>query len=116
MRSTARANFLPRQNTRDRFLRASDLALRQHAPRSPRPDTIPSARGHPPDSQTPRDTPPPPTSPAARHSKTPALLPRPTDPSSAPPATPAAPVAQPILLALSREGSVRRRVVLHSRD
>src|SRR5713101_7672015 len=102
MRSTARANFLPRQNTRDRFLRASDLALRQHAPRSPRPDTIPSARGHPPDSQTPRDTPPPPTSPAARHPKTPAPLPRPRDLSSAPPTRVAAPVAQPIVAVRQR--------------
>src|SRR5712692_3309051 len=101
---------------RGRFPRAAALARPRRALHSLRRDTIPSARGHLPESQTPRDTPPPPSSPAARHPKTPALLPRPTDPSSAPPATPAAPVAQPILLALSREGSARRRVVLHSRD
>src|SRR6266700_2897050 len=92
-------NSPPRRNTRDQFRRARPRVRPLRAPHSRRRDTVPSTHAHLRVSQTPRDTPPLPASPVGCHSTTPVLLPRARDLSSAPRATAAAPVTQPLLAA-----------------
>src|SRR4029077_5648946 len=111
-RSSVPPYWPPRQNSRGQCRPGRAPAPRPRALPSLRPDTIPSARGHLRESQSPRDNPPPPSAPARCHSTTPLLLLPSRDPSFAPPATPAALVAQPVLLALSSERAVRH--LLHS--